>query len=209
MSSGAAPAPASYAGIDIAKAPLPTLMSEARAAAEFAERRFSPLAATQLNWRPQPDAWSVAQCLDHLIVANTTYRDSIVAPLREGRYQPNFWARLPGLPRVFGPLLIRALRPDSKRRLKAPASFAPSASEIDPKIVRRFIDHQFELVDWMESCRDKTPERTIVSSPALAPITYSLLDAFRIIVVHQHRHLAQARRVTEAAGFPPAAASAG
>jgi hypothetical protein len=41
-----------------------------------------------------------------------------------------------------------------------------------------------------------------VTSPAARFITYDLLDAYRIIVVHGQLHLQQARRVTEQAGFP-------
>jgi hypothetical protein len=33
-------------------------------------------------------------------------------------------------------------------------------------------------------------------------VTYSLLDAYRIIVVHEQNHFVQTRRVTESPGFP-------
>lgn len=41
-----------------------------------------------------------------------------------------------------------------------------------------------------------------MSSPVLGVITYSLMDASRIIVVHEQNHFAQARRVMESPGFP-------
>ena len=44
-------------------------------------------------------------------------------------------------------------------------------------------------------------EKIVITSPALAVVTYSLIDAYRIIVVHEHRHFQQARRVTEESGF--------
>ena len=34
---------------------------------------FGGLNGTQLNWKPNPDKWSVGQCLDHLIVSNSQY----------------------------------------------------------------------------------------------------------------------------------------
>ena len=43
---------------------------------------------------------------------------------------------------------------------------------------------------------------TIVTSPVSPLVTYSLLDAYRIMVAHGRRHFEQAQRVTEAAGFP-------
>jgi hypothetical protein len=41
-----------------------------------------------------------------------------------------------------------------------------------------------------------------MTSPFLGIITYSLLDACRMIVVHERRHFEQGRRVMAAEGFP-------
>jgi hypothetical protein len=47
-------------------------------------------------------------------------------------------------------------------------------------------------------------EKIVVTSPAVSAgfVTYSLLDAYRIIVVHEQRHFQQAKRVTDERGFP-------
>ena len=45
-------------------------------------------------------------------------------------------------------------------------------------------------------------EKIVVTSPAAAAITYSLMDAYRIIVVHEQRHFQQAKRVIQESGFP-------
>jgi hypothetical protein len=45
-------------------------------------------------------------------------------------------------------------------------------------------------------------ERTIVTSPLLRWVTYSLDDCLTILVVHEKRHFLQARRVMEVGGFP-------
>ena len=41
-----------------------------------------------------------------------------------------------------------------------------------------------------------------VTSPVSPVATYSLLDAYRIVVAHERKHFEQARRVTQAEGFP-------
>jgi len=46
------------------------------------------------------------------------------------------------------------------------------------------------------------------SSPVSRIITYSLLDAYTIIVVHEKRHFLQARRVLDSSGFPRSASQA-
>jgi len=45
-------------------------------------------------------------------------------------------------------------------------------------------------------------EKIVITSPVAAAVTYSLMDAYRIIVVHEARHFQQAKRLTEEATFP-------
>jgi hypothetical protein len=45
-------------------------------------------------------------------------------------------------------------------------------------------------------------ERIVITSPALSIVTYSLMDAYRVIVVHEKRHVLQAKRVMEEPAFP-------
>jgi len=54
----------------------------------------------------------------------------------------------------------------------------------------------------MASVKDLNIDRTVISSPAANFVTYSLLDAFRIIVVHEQRHFQQAMRVKANTNFP-------
>jgi hypothetical protein len=42
----------------------------------------------------------------------------------------------------------------------------------------------------------------IIVSPVASAAFYSVLDAFRIVVAHERRHIEQAARVTRATGFP-------
>ena len=50
--------------------PMPVLLADIHAIALDAEKLFGSLSAEQLNWKPAPDRWSVAQCLEHLINTN-------------------------------------------------------------------------------------------------------------------------------------------
>jgi hypothetical protein len=45
-------------------------------------------------------------------------------------------------------------------------------------------------------------EKIVISSPGTNFITYSLMDAYRIIVDHEKRHLLQAMMVAEMNAFP-------
>jgi hypothetical protein len=45
-------------------------------------------------------------------------------------------------------------------------------------------------------------EKIVITSPVAGAVIYSLMDAYRLIVVHEQRHFQQAKRVTEETGFP-------
>ena len=101
--------------------------------------------------------------------------------------------------------MIKSLAPESQRRLTAPAQARPATSAIDKDIIRRFVDYQREAAARMRSLEGRDAEGVVMVSPYVSFITYSVLDGCRIIATHQRRHFEQARRVTQAPGFPTAA----
>jgi hypothetical protein len=46
-------------------------------------------------------------------------------------------------------------------------------------------------------------DKTIITSPILSIVTYSLRDAFQFLVTHERRHINQAVRVKGNENFPP------
>jgi hypothetical protein len=185
---------------DLRHADVPLLVREATDLGRQAEERFGGLTARELNWRPNPEEWSVGQCLDHLIIATTLYFPAF-RDIQGGTKRSTFWERVPLLPSLFGPWMIRLLSPERSAKVPAPAVFCPTESLVAPQIVGTFAATQQELVRFMAGTAPRDLDR-IVTSPASRFITYDLLDAYRILVVHAQLHLQQARRVTELPGFP-------
>jgi len=180
---------------------IPELVAGLRQVTDDVRATFGHLSVEQLNWKPNPEAWSVGQCLDHLMTSNRPYV-RIIDETLSGTRRTRALERLPILPKVFGNLLVNALDPKTVRKLKAPAKFQPASSNVPGTIVSGFIDLQNELVAKIEAAARLNPERIIITSPALSVITYSLFDAFRVIVNHERRHFAQAERVMHAPEFP-------
>ena len=169
--------------------------------AQDAADSFGVLDTTRINWRPDATRWSVAQCLDHLVVANRLMRQAAEDALRD-RAPRSLWQRLPVVPGLMGRMLIRSQQPDSTRKFTAPAPARPSASDISADIVERFVEQHRALVQWVQALDEARAERTVMTSPFVRVVIYSVLDGFRVIVAHDHRHLEQARRVTRETGFP-------
>ncbi|HJP93722.1 MAG TPA: DinB family protein [Pyrinomonadaceae bacterium] len=182
------------------KADLSTLIAQINGIATDTAATFGQLTVAQLNWKPSADRWSVAQCFDHLLTTNKGYFpivDSVLAGQKR-----TVWQRLPFLPGLWGSLLIKSLDPSSTRKLKAPKKFQPEQSDISGSVIDDFVDQQAKIAEKMKATENLDLEKIIISSPVASPITYSLMDAYRIIVVHEQRHFQQAKRVTEETDFP-------
>jgi hypothetical protein len=106
------------------------------------------------------------------------------------------------LPGIWGKLLIKSLDPVKGRKLKAPKNFRPAQSDISGSVIDDFVAQQATVVQKMKATEHLDLGRIIISSPVTSVVTYSLLDAYRVIAVHEARHFQQAKRVTEESGFP-------
>jgi hypothetical protein len=184
------------------RAELPVLIEVANTVAPQVRTEFGSLGADQLNWKPSPDQWSVGQCFDHVIVSNGEYFPIFDRVLQGAKTTNTIWESLPGLPRMWGQMLIKAVSPDGTRKQKAPKILAPTTSAVDAGIITRFIDQQDRVVNYLNTITAVDADKIIVTSPVARVITYSLLDACRVIVAHEQRHILQARRVTQLPDFP-------
>ena len=180
---------------------LGALLEELGAVTEDARRVFGGLSAAQLNWKPSPERWSVGQCFDHLIKTNRTFFPDMER-IAAGTHRASLWGRVSPLSGFFGRMILKSLDPEKGRKTKAPRVFRPASSDVSADVIEQFAAHQRELTALMRATAGRDLARTIVTSPVSPLATYSLLDAYRIVVAHERRHLRQARRVTKTPGFP-------
>jgi len=180
---------------------VPKLIDEAHAIAQDAQKNFGHLSKEQLNWKPKADEWSVAQCFEHLIVINSGYFRRM-EKIANGEYKPSLQERLPLLPRFFGSMILKVVQPQAKRKFKADARFEPASSTIGGDIIAKFKTHQEDVIDYMKKTKRLNLKKVIITSPVASFATYSLLDAYKILVAHERRHMAQASRVMDTNGFP-------
>jgi hypothetical protein len=163
--------------------------------------QFSALSHHQLNWKPEPSKWSIAQCLDHLITSNRAYFPVFDDILNE-RYQLSFLQRLNPFKKTFGPMMIKSLGPQPARKFKAPKIFEPSASELPAAIVQNFIGHQGEIKNYFHRLQRLAISDIVMASPVTGLITYTVSDALQIIAGHEQRHINQALTIFNHPNFP-------
>ena len=155
---------------------------------------FGTLSSEQLNWKPNPKTWSIAQNIDHLIIFNETYF-SIIESLLKGTYKTPFLGRFRGLVSFFGKAVLIGVEPDRKKRMKTFPIWKPTKSEISVEILNQFKAHQTVLKSTIEKSKDLLEKGAVISSPANKNIVYKLEKAFEIIVTHEKRHFKQSKEI--------------
>lgn len=164
------------------------------AVSEIVSREFGSWSAEQLNRKPAPEKWSVAQILDHLIRINESYQP-ILRQVREGSYSLPWHARLGFMVRFFGNFILQSVEPTRKRKMKTFPVWEPSYSTLPGDIVTRFLTHQQELIREIQSWEPLIAKGIIICSPANRLIVYKLEKVAEIITAHEERHLNQAMEV--------------
>jgi hypothetical protein len=178
------------------------------AIARETQATFGGLDARQLNWRPDAARWSVAQCFEHLLMANRSMFRAAEDALDVARPR-TVWQRLPVLPGVLGRMLIRSQAPGAVRKFTAPSKAQPASSDIAADIIQRFVEQHRDVLTWVQALDERHAARAIMTSPFIRVITYSVLDGCRLLLAHDRRHFEQARRVTLSPGFPNESTVAG
>ncbi len=119
-----------------------------------------------------------------------------------GAHKKTIFERLALGSNYFGNYVLKAVQPENKNKLKAPKVFQPAKSNVGADVVERFIANQERVIELMRASDKLDLEKTIVTSPAARFVTYSLFNAYKIVVTHERRHFRQAQNVMELPEFP-------
>jgi len=155
---------------------------------------FGSMSSEDLNWNPGIEKWSISQIIEHIIKTNTSYFP-IFDQLREGTFKTTFFGKIPFMTSLFGILILNSVKPDRKRKLKTLNIWEPSTSFISADIVVHFKKHQQQLIQKVESLKELLDKNIVIHSPANKYIVYTLDTSIEILVLHEERHLNQAREI--------------
>lgn len=175
------------------------LIAELDASDRRAERLAQDLTPEQLNWKATPDAWSIGQCLQHLYIMNKVYLPAISVSL-EGQQRSPVQEIVPGW---FGRWFIRSyVEPSSKtKRAPAPKKIDPG-DRVDPSILELFLQSNEAVRDLVRTASEYDVNRIRFKNPLVSVIRFTAGTGLEIISKHESRHLLQAERVRQSAGFP-------
>jgi hypothetical protein len=183
------------------------LLYQVKVILQEAEGLIQGIDDRQFNWRPPGGGWSMAQCFDHLNVSNRQFlpvlRQRVEHGRRDGRlhdgpYSYSFLSRW----------MFRSISPPVKRKFRAPKSFRPAEAKAMQAVLEEWRTSHDEIAKLLNEASGLDLAGIKAPSPVTKLLRYNLGMAFWIMTAHDRRHLAQARDVRNAAGFPPASTTA-
>ena len=166
-----------------------------------AQRIVGGLSDSQANWQPSPNAWSIAQCLDHLTRANTVYAAALAEGLSQSGPANEPWLGpiRPGWPSRY---FIRSLEPPPKNKLRAPKKIVPASQIGSREVLAAFLRSQEDVRAVIKKAAGLDLNRIRFRNPFIGFLRFTVGTGLLVITAHDRRHLWQAERVHQSAGFP-------
>jgi hypothetical protein len=152
----------------------------------------------QLEQRPQPDQWSIAECLIHLNLSSQAEIEEIDCVFERARGGQNNAGKQFEMD-LLGRFLKWTLEPPpvffSKMKTKKP--FDPVEIETVGEVLPAFLVLQEQIKRRVDACAALPLDRIKIASPFDRRFKYNLFSFFHILLAHERRHLWQAERVKE------------
>jgi hypothetical protein len=157
-------------------------------------RLTADLTEAQFHAPPRTGGWSVAYCIEHLVLTGEAFLPKWDLALREGPQRPNseeeafhysWWQRR----------FLEFLATPGMLKLKAPPRSEPCCRYPRNKTIERFLHMHQEFASRVSSSRGLDLKRTKVRSPFIHWVRYAAGFSFDLTLAHERRHLEQAWRI--------------
>ena len=166
-----------------------------------ADALVTPLGDEQFAWRPGPNRWSIAECLEHMNATARSYLpaidEGIADAIRHGAY-----AEGPFQYSLVGRLFSHLMEPPVRVRMRTPADKLPGPQRPKRETLAGFRAYQVQYIDRLRQANGIDLSRPCVQSPLASWIRIPLGSAFASMAAHERRHLWQARKITQMDAFP-------
>ncbi len=190
----------------ISFSPKPTQLTEAEralAVKHLTETRdhlvtvVQGLTTEQLNFKPTEDSWSIAECVEHLAIAENAFEGFLKKTVAEG----NIPALKDSL--VFKDEELMGVLTDRSKKFKTTEPFEPSGKfGSHEETVEAFLKKRNERIEYVKTTTDDLRNRYNQDLP------FGTVDGFQVIIFaagHSERHILQMEEIKAHADYPKSA----
>ena len=158
-----------------------------------------------LSKKISPDNWSVAQIVEHLRSYGKYYlpemNNAIASATQCGHTAQTIYH--PGwLGNYFTNLMLPNKKGKITNRMQAPSDHWPAEDLNATEVLKRFLEQQQQLLDYLESAKNINIGKVRVPISISRLIKLKLGDTFRFYIAHQQRHFIQIENTLQALNTP-------
>ncbi len=160
-------------------------------------KSISNLSEAQWNYKASPERWSIAECAEHITLAENFIRDAYQKTMKEPAASEEQKAKA----NIPDEKLI-AMLTDRSQKFKAPEPIQPKTHQWTTAraIGREFYKRREETIRIAKSTPDSELRSHVAESPVGAPLdAYQFLE---LIAAHSKRHTLQIEEVKADPGYP-------
>ncbi len=160
---------------------------------EIAGEDLATLSGRELNWKPWPEQWSVAECLEHLNIYSRYYNPAMKEAIAEGKkYGSEVDTFKSGW---LGNYSVQSVLPDNLKKQKTLKRLDPKSSKLDRTVVDDFLKYQEDLKEVLKASQSVNLNKIKIRVDVARFFKIKLGDCLRFVVAHEQRHIKQAQEV--------------
>ncbi|MBL7815063.1 MAG: DinB family protein [Saprospiraceae bacterium] len=181
----------------VTKVLLDDLYAQTEQFLEKAVQKWQNMPIETLHKKPNPSAWSAAQCLEHLNIYGRYYLSAIekaIETAEKNGYTANETFKSGWLGKYFYNLMLPNTEGVVKSKMKAPAHAVPSERPDARAMIAEFIDQQERMLQLIERARKVNIAKVRVPISIMQWLKLKLGDTFLFMTAHHQRHILQAER---------------
>lgn len=166
---------------------------------------MSKLSEKQLNWRPNPGVWCIAEVLAHLNAYARYYHPTIQKKIEATRFTT---AKEDFMSSPLGRSAWKSMKlgrlNNVKRKFKAPKGYNPStdASLLRGNELTDFLGHQQELLTIIDASMKVNVRKVKIPISISKIVRLRLGDALLFVTYHNERHMQQILNLKTHKNFP-------
>jgi len=153
------------------------------------------LSDAQWNFKPGPDRWSVAECVEHVTLSQDLIYGVVTGNLVKSPAEPAKREAVKGKDQT-----ILTMTPDRSHKFKAPEALVPTKKFGTPAETLKHYDTAHDrMVEYVKTTQDDLRDH-FQDHPAFGP-----LDGYQwilLVAAHTRRHTEQILEVKAALNFP-------
>jgi len=161
------------------------------------DERFMGLPLQRFNYKPNPKSWSIAECMQHLLLVYSKYQPVLKSTFSKTNL-PTTNSEVAYAPSWVGKQFMKFVNPDKIRKFPAPPAFQPTRGSSHPlSLIQDFKGYLAEVQSFIvRTDIEKIDfQKVKIRTSITAWLRFNLGDYFHVETMHSRRHFGQMLRI--------------